>query len=666
MRYILRFCLQPRFQEEERLDALLRYVKRADIDEVMFFLNCEELFQGHLSIAEYAPWLDTVQNAASKLAGIGCGFSLNPWTTILHLDRGREKPTGWDYQAMVGPDGTACTAVACPADERFTQYLCDLYAHFAALNPSVLWIEDDFRLHNHAPLPWGGCFCPKHMHLFSRALGRDITREEFVRRAFAAGEPNAYRDAWLRVAGDTMTRLSRRLGEAVRAANPRVALGLMSSIPAVHCIEMRDWQAVFQNLSPSVPAHSRPHLPAYGDVSPTQYLYRFAGTTARTVDALPPGTPVYPELENFPHSRFAKSDAMGALQTELSLAVGAAGITLNLFDMMGNGIDEAETFDAYLRARKPYLQAVTALGWGKQSHVGVHALYGAQSSATLHAERSAEHPGALRPQEDVFSGLLSVMGISCQPSAALPAGKDTPVAVCGQYLRNLSCGEIRRLFADHRVLLDGESACILLEMGLGDLICAERARIVPSDSGVNAYEETSDGARYADWAQGRVSCQNYAGDWVDIRYQGDSVALMSQVHDFLGQVSGAGMALVGKRVAVLPYRFPGGVCTSHFTRVRQQMLLRVMESWGVPVVRDSVAVGLYAYGSGFLLANASMDNAQGLSVCWKGKAGRRVFGIIGNGPRQACGAFSAEGVWQLPDTLPHMSTRAFAVEGASE
>ena len=51
----------------------------------------------------------------------------------------------------------------CNMDEAWQDYFVKLYARYAAFRPNILWVEDDFRLHNHDPLLWGGCFCPAHM-----------------------------------------------------------------------------------------------------------------------------------------------------------------------------------------------------------------------------------------------------------------------------------------------------------------------------------------------------------------------------------------------------------------------------------------------------------------------------------------------------------------------
>jgi hypothetical protein len=53
--YILRFAAQPGNNEEERFSQLVEFCKTALIDEVMFFINCEELNQGYLTIKETKP-----------------------------------------------------------------------------------------------------------------------------------------------------------------------------------------------------------------------------------------------------------------------------------------------------------------------------------------------------------------------------------------------------------------------------------------------------------------------------------------------------------------------------------------------------------------------------------------------------------------------------------
>ena len=55
-RYILRYTCQPGFYEDERLDHLVEFCRTAKVEEVMFFIDGEELNTGHITIEEAAPW----------------------------------------------------------------------------------------------------------------------------------------------------------------------------------------------------------------------------------------------------------------------------------------------------------------------------------------------------------------------------------------------------------------------------------------------------------------------------------------------------------------------------------------------------------------------------------------------------------------------------------
>ena len=46
-RYILRYYIDPGFAEDKRIAELLELCKKGRIEEVMFFYNPEELFQGY-------------------------------------------------------------------------------------------------------------------------------------------------------------------------------------------------------------------------------------------------------------------------------------------------------------------------------------------------------------------------------------------------------------------------------------------------------------------------------------------------------------------------------------------------------------------------------------------------------------------------------------------
>ena len=53
---------------------------------------------------------------------------------------------------MVDVEGNEAKLCVCPLCGEWQKYIARLYARYAELEPSILWVEDDFRLHNHGLL----------------------------------------------------------------------------------------------------------------------------------------------------------------------------------------------------------------------------------------------------------------------------------------------------------------------------------------------------------------------------------------------------------------------------------------------------------------------------------------------------------------------------------
>jgi hypothetical protein len=612
--YILRFGLEPGFHVEERLESLVSFCKVAKIDDVMFFVNQEEINQGHLTFEETEPWLDLIAKGKEMLAPIGVTTSINPWITLLHTDRGRTLRQGQNFTLMVDPTGRRATAVACPICPEFQKYIVEMYARYAAVNPHMLWVEDDFRLHNHAPLTWGGCFCDLHMAEFSRRAGRTLTREEFVKGLLQPGKPHPFRKIWLDVAREQMVELASSIGSAVHAVSPSTIVGLMSSVPATHCAEGRDWAGVLGGLAgPNVPMADRPHLPSYYDVTSQQYLKYFNYFSRLTQAVVPESTRIYPELENFPFSRFSKSYSFARFQIESSLALSPSGITLNIHGMMGNGVTPADSYASMLSGVKPFMEEVSKLGLPVKRQTGVKVLVDTKSSYTLHTS-DGNGMAELYPAETFWSGYLSAFGIANTYSVdEIPSGE--VVAISGQYLRNLDREVIEKLFEENYVLLTGEAASTLFEIGCGDLAGIKRAVRREMDSGYQAYEQICNGRVYCGLKEARVTAQVNTGDFLEIEYA-DQPSLITVAKSPAGETVSPGMAVYGDKVFILPY-FPSSAGSDALlTPVRQEVIQQwLVESLGSRSPFFAVGdpfISVYSYDLGdkvaLLLTNASGDD----------------------------------------------------------
>ena len=170
---ILRYGLDPFNGLEENLRQLETFIQESTIHEVMFLLMPEERSSGHPTEELSDPWIDAIKKAQVMFTKYGVETSLNPWTTTYHCARGRTLHDGQNFRLMVGETGADNGMTACPLCENWQNYLCDYFVYLAqGINPVALWVEDDWRLHNHGgEMGYGGCFCEHCLDRFAKMGG---------------------------------------------------------------------------------------------------------------------------------------------------------------------------------------------------------------------------------------------------------------------------------------------------------------------------------------------------------------------------------------------------------------------------------------------------------------------------------------------------------------
>ena len=170
--HCLRVQFYPGWYEEQRIRDVIGYCRKYGFRNVMLFINAEEYNVGHMTPDEADAWIGTLRRAAEAMRAEGLSVSLNPWCSLLHLDRGRTLKPGQNFTTMEDKNGRRNICVACPLDKNWKKYYLEFVRRLVSeLRPEVFWVEDDFRLHNHAPLEYGGCFCRLHMAAYRKKLG---------------------------------------------------------------------------------------------------------------------------------------------------------------------------------------------------------------------------------------------------------------------------------------------------------------------------------------------------------------------------------------------------------------------------------------------------------------------------------------------------------------
>lgn len=622
-RYTLRLAIDKNIYDAEKKQSLLEFVKEAHISDVAFFINQEELSDAHITLEKAKELITNVDEISQPLKELGITISLNPWTTMNHSDRGIHIKPELDIKPMVNYQGVKSISMACPGYQGWADYISDIYAIWASIQPHELWLEDDFRHYKNAPFKLG-CFCDDHMKQYNELLGTDLSRADFVERMFTGGE-NKYRNAYLTVARKEILKVAHLIEQKVHAVSPTTTLGLMSSWPEVHALEGRDWQKLLDELSgENTPAVSRPHLPAYNEVSPQQYARDFEKYTVATRTEIGQRHKIYPEMESFLYSPYAKSNKFTQFQLDTTSLVHANGVLLNMFSMMGDGINPTYRYASLLNDDKAYLDFLMENGIDIEHRSGVIVPMN-QDVAKTKIDQTGTLEGLMASQTQWLE-LLSTMGIATKPVNYLDQEiKNKCVAITGNFLNTLSDDQIKQIFTRNFVLLDGDAVIILNNRHLLDLINATEIEVIKNRSGHQSFEQF-DGETISGINNPRLTMLTHTGDYVKITYK-VGVNVHSSAYDRLENKLGP-VTVTDDKFYVLPMTdSPKYGWQAQYTDIREGDLKKFFEE------ELSIAHLVNMYNcklvidedqSQMILSNWSIDDIKGINFFLKDRNVKQV------------------------------------------
>ena len=463
-RYILRYYIDPGYCEDERIAELIDFCNDSCIKEVMLFFNPEEVNNGHMTIEEFDRFLPMAKKIKSALSANGITLSLNPWTTLVHSPRGRKLKEGQNFRLMIGESGRDNGVSPCPLCENWLKYICELWAHAVKeLQPDSIWIEDDWRLHNHGrALGWGGCFCEEHLRLFSEKVGQKVSREELISKVYGAGPVHPWRKIWIELNGETMLPPIKTIHDAVKAACPDTRIALMCGGVDVNSIEGRNWHAL-QDAAGFDPAFLvRPTMGPYTEV---RAMMQYPVHARLVVASLKRPLEICPELETGPrHGAYSKGNAFAGWELEQCVTFGAHAVTINHFDMMGCGTCTAPGFSKMLKEKFPRLSAVQALALDDDNSQGANILFSPEASKYVEAEKCGISQISSFNYE--WGKVAEILGFSHRYTTKIEENSPQVMLVSGQVLNAFSDDEVKKLLSG-RVILDGVAAAGLVKRGFG-------------------------------------------------------------------------------------------------------------------------------------------------------------------------------------------------------
>jgi hypothetical protein len=531
---------------DEVTRQLTDLVARAPVDEVMLFYFAEEYNDGHEPLTRVRQWIEHSRPFRQALRDAGVAVSLNPWHTLLHFDRHRVLKPEQPWQLMVDPRGRVASAQVCPLCSKWREYYAQQMALYATEGFRVVWVDDDFRFHNHAPLEWGGCFCPLHVAEFNRRAGTSASRDEIVANCTAPGQPHPWREIWLDMWDDTQLKLIAQWREILAAGGTR--LGLMSSTPEMHAAEGRRWDKWWAALGGDASPVHRPHFCSYGQTL-GRSITTFIATLDQNRQLQPTDIESGPEIDSGPYGPWNKPYRETAAQMALAHVMGATNLNISLFDFMGNRMADEPERVRFLSEWRPVCDWLAdAFGMSLRS-VGVGVPWSQDVGRTIRTNGSGRWSSLVCPTRGWAQWLLA-------------AGVATSMRSSEHV--NALAGDVAWAFSDAQIqqwltgglLLDGHAAHILIQRGFGERIGFTAGRLITQADALYSIERCTE----ADFAlrPGAMISVNYHAP--SAMFQGQPVAeatVASVLLDPTCRVVGHGLTVfenpLGGRVAVVPW-----------------------------------------------------------------------------------------------------------------
>ena len=281
------------------------------------------------------PSLDVHRKSGKKICEIaklykeaGIKVSLQVSNTLGHGEYMKNKDNTavymYNFEKIIGPDGTVTDYSFCWRGRNFTDYCIKSIEAYLDLKPATIWIDDDLRVVNHAPVQHG-CFCDTCIKTFNEEYGFNYSREALVEE-INYGDISV-REKYVEFIRKGMYDFTYKLTKAIMKASPDTQMALQYA--RYHYYAGMDCNYLFEAMHDGSGKNvkSRPGGGAYSDKTPFALIDKML--SLGYANAVVPDfvTDNYPEIENTPDVSMGKSIYGTIKESTLDLAYGCNGLT---------------------------------------------------------------------------------------------------------------------------------------------------------------------------------------------------------------------------------------------------------------------------------------------------------------------------------------------------
>lgn len=407
------------------------------------------------------------------LYGEGVELGVLVQSILGHGWNGKVPLTREAWQHVVKVDGDEDPRF-CVLDEGFREYTRELIRAVAAERPALMLLDDDVGIRCRE------CYCPLHLSMMSRRVGRCLSREEldgmYARRRFDDPELLAVRDVLL----NSIVGYASMIRETIDSVDPAMRCGICACWSG-------QWEmdALVRTLAGGTKPLMRVNDAIYGDTRHGALLDDFV-LASRVINHIGCGAEILDEADTFPHNYMSESATVFHAHITSAMLMGLDGCKLWTSEY-GQPVHTGSQarYERRLHDYRPFYETLNGLSrtirWKGLSLIKYIPKDGAEGNPAIDGAEVLAPGGWINKIEGYYG-----LPVRCER-----AGAEGISVLRGEEVKWMRRGDVDRLLAG-RLVVDATAARLLTDMGCGDLI---GVRATSGDSDFHfSFEELADGS----------------------------------------------------------------------------------------------------------------------------------------------------------------------------
>ncbi len=304
---------------------------------------------------------DNLKDFVGKMKESGITYQINVSKTIGHTDGHTSEYAEFPMEDAYGNRGES---IYCPRNSDFKKKFEEIILKYATLLPTVLWLDDDFRLAFHKPVGYG-CFCRDCIEEFNRKYGYSYDRD-LLRKAILRNDCGV-RMNWLNFNRDAMISLVEIARNTANKVDENIILGFMQVNPELviyECPDFKKWIEKAKNKNGEV--YFRHGSGFYDDFKPFEVVDKNISVARLCAMTEGEGVKNLTEEVTSPYIKRTKSMKITLMEALMNIGMAGAdglmdeGIKSNLTEQLKEG-----RLVSLMNEKAEYLNAAKRLIKGK-------------------------------------------------------------------------------------------------------------------------------------------------------------------------------------------------------------------------------------------------------------------------------------------------------------